>query len=148
MITWTAYIDRMAARMPRDDRHEEDVPLTFCDQCGYLQVGVCAVCERCCVPLDRSVYDPFVAIHQNAAVVRQAIRGGAKPSMFGKAALIGLAFLYLAYSGVALAVLITSPLSIDALVFVVLDLAIGMSILSAFHRMQSRDSWSEYLDHS
>lgn len=148
MIAWTAYIDRMAWKPPREPGHEADLPLTFCDQCGHLQVGLRAVCERCCVPLDRSVYDPFVAIHQNAAVVRQAIRGGAKPSAFGKAALIGLAFLYLAYSAVALGIVVTSPLSLDALVFVVLDLAIGMSILSAFHRMRSRDSWSEYLDYS
>ncbi len=127
---------------------DDDLPLTFCDQCGHLQLGERAVCERCGVPLDRSVYDPFVAIHQNAAVVRQAIRGRVKPSAFGKAALILLALLYLVYSAVALSSLLASPLSLDALVFVVLDLAIGMLILSAFHRMRSRDSWNEYLDYS
>ena len=132
---------------PRDGEGQDDLPLTFCDQCGHLQVGLRAICERCGVPLDRSVYDPFVAIHQNAAIVRQAIRGRAKPSAFGKAALVGLALLYLVYSAVALAELRTFPFSIHALVFVVLDLAIGLLILSAFHRMRSRDSWEEYLSH-
>lgn len=131
---------------PRDEGDQDDLPLTFCDQCGHLQVGLQALCGRCGVPLDRSVYDPFVAIHQNAAIVRQAIRGRAKPSAFGKAALIGLALIYLAYSAAALAALWAHPLSLDALVFVVLDLAIGVLILSAFHRMRGRDSWAEYLD--
>lgn len=130
---------------PRDEGDQDDLPLTFCDQCGHLQVGLRAICERCGVPLDRSVYDPFVAIYQNAAIVRQAIRGRAKPSAFGKAALVGLALMYLAYSAAALAALRASPFSVDFLVFVVLDLAIGLLILSAFHRMRSRDSWEEYL---
>lgn len=127
------------------DIADDDRPLTFCDQCGHLQLGLRALCENCGVQLDRSVYDPFVAIHQNAAIVRQAIRGRAKPSAFGKAALIGLALLYLAYSAVALRSLLVPPFSIVALVFVVLDLAIGLLILSAFHRMRSQESWRDYL---
>jgi len=127
------------------DVADDDAPLTFCDQCGHLQVGLRAVCEQCGVPLDRSVYDPFVAIHQNAAVVRQAIRGRAKPSVFGKAALIGLALLYFAYSPMALAGWSSvRPFSALVLVFVVLAPPIGFFILAAFHRMRSRDTWDEY----
>lgn len=124
---------------------DDDVPLTFCDQCGHLQLGTPPACENCGVLLGRSVYDPFVTIHQNAAVVRQAIRGRAKPSAFGKSALIGLAFLYLAYSVVALRSLLVERFSILTLLFVILDLAIGVLILAAFHRMRTRDSWDEYL---
>jgi protein-S-isoprenylcysteine O-methyltransferase Ste14 len=96
------------------------------------------------VPLDRSVYDPFVAISQNAALVRQAIRGRAKPSSFGRFALVSLGLLYLVYSGLFLHSLLSLPFSIVALVFVLLDLVIGLLILSAYHRMRSRDTWDEY----
>lgn len=122
----------------------DHVPLTFCDQCGYLQPGVRAECGRCGVPLDRSVYDPFVAIHQNAAVVRQAIRGRAKPSRFGKLSLFGLGLLYLAYSVAFLPSLLNPPFTVLALVYVALYLVIGVLILAAFHRMTQRDSWDEY----
>lgn len=123
---------------------EEDLPLTFCDQCGHLQVGLRSVCDECGVPLDRSVYDPFVAIHQNAAVVRQAIRGRAKPSVFGKAALVGLGVLYLGYSVSFLPSVLQPPFSVMAVVYVALYLVIGILVLSAFHRMRQRDSWEEY----
>ena len=123
---------------------DDDVPLTFCDQCGWLQPGVAADCGRCGVPLDRSIYDPFVAISQNAALVRQAIQGRAKPSAFGRFALVSLGLLYLLYSGLFLHALLSQPFSIVALVFVLLDLCIGLLILSAFHRMRSRDTWEEY----
>ncbi|CAN5855771.1 hypothetical protein BH20GEM1_BH20GEM1_11720 [soil metagenome] len=123
---------------------DEDTPLTFCDQCGWLQPGPAAACARCWVPLDRSVYDPFVAISQNAALVRQAIQGRAKPSGFGRFALISLGLLYLIYSALFLHSLLSQPFSIVALVFVLLDLVIGLLILSAFHRMGSRDTWDEY----
>jgi hypothetical protein len=123
---------------------EDDLPLSFCDQCGWLQPGPAAACLRCGVPLDRSVYDPFVAISQNAALVRQAIRGRAKPSAFGRFALVLLGLLYLLYSGLFLHSLLSRPFSLPALVFVFLDLLIGILILSAFHRMRSRDTWDEY----
>jgi hypothetical protein len=123
---------------------EEDTPLTFCDQCGWLQPGLASACGRCGVPLDRSVYDPFVAISQNAAVVRQAIRGRAKPSTFGRFALVSLGLLYLLYSGLFFHSLLAEPFSPVALVFVFLDLVIGLLILSAFHRMGTRDTWEEY----
>lgn len=123
---------------------DEDLPLSFCDQCGWLQPEAPGACSRCGVPLDRSVYDPFVAIHQNAAVVRQAIRGRAKPSTFGRIALVLLGLLYLLYSGLFLHSLVTPPFSLDALVFVLLDLVIGLLILSSFSRMRSRDTWEEY----
>ena len=123
---------------------DDDIPLTFCDQCGWLQAGVAAACVRCGVPLDRSVYDPFVAISQNAALVRQAIRGRAKPSGFGRFALISLGLLYLLYSGLFLQSLLSQPFSPVTLVFVLLDLVIGLLILSAFSRMRSRDTWDEY----
>lgn len=126
------------------DPIDEDVPLTFCDQCGHLQPGFVAQCEECGVPLDRSVYDPFVAIHQNAAVVRRAIRGRGKPSAFGKAALLGLGLLYLAYSLSFLPELLRAPWTFDAALFLVLDLAIAFLVLSGFHRMRQRDSWDEY----
>jgi hypothetical protein len=123
---------------------DDDIPLTFCDQCGWLQPGLAAACARCGVPLDRSVYDPFVAISQNAALVRQAIHGRAKPSGFGFFALISLGLLYLLYSGLFLHSLLSRPFSFETLVFVLLDLVIGLLILSAFHRMRSRDTWDEY----
>jgi len=122
----------------------DDDALTFCDQCGWLQPGVRAECERCGVPLDRSVYDPFVAIHQNAAVVRQAIRGRVKPSRFGKLALIGLGILYLGYSVSFLPSLLDGPTSLVAVLMIALDLAIAFLVLSAFHGMRQRDSWDEY----
>ena len=127
-----------------DERYDDDGALTFCDQCGWLQGGVRAACDRCGVPLDRSVYDPFVAIHQNAAVVRQAIRGRAKPSAFGKFAIVGLGLLYLAYSISYLPSLLHPPFTLLAAFFVALDLVIGILILAAFHRMRARDSWAEY----
>lgn len=123
---------------------DDDVPLTFCDQCGWLQPGIAADCGQCGVPLDRSVYDPFVAIGQNAAVVRQAIHGRAKPSGFGRFALGSLGLLYLLYSGLFLNALLSQPFSVVALVFVALDLLIGLLVLSAFHRMGTRDTWEEY----
>ncbi len=126
---------------PLDD---EDLPLTFCDQCGHLQVGPRAQCDECGVPLDRSVYDPFVAIHQNAAVVRQAIRGRAKPSAFGKGALVGLGLLYLAWSISFLPSLLHPPFGVMAAIYAALYLMIGVMILAAFHRMMQRDSWDEY----
>jgi len=102
------------------------MPLTFCDQCGWLQPGLAAACGRCGVPLDRSVYDPFVAISQNAAIVRQAIRGRAKPSAFGRFALVSLGLLYLLYSALFLHSLLAQPFSPVALVFVLLDLVIRL----------------------
>lgn len=133
------YIDLVPSWTP-----EEDTPLSFCDQCGWLQPGLVAACAQCGVPMDRSVYDPLVAISQNAAVVRQAIRGRAKPSGFGRFALVSLGLLYLLYSGLFLHSLLSEPFSLVALVFVLLDLVIGLLILSAFHRMRSRDTWDEY----
>jgi protein-S-isoprenylcysteine O-methyltransferase Ste14 len=123
---------------------DDDLPLSFCDQCGWLQPGPAAACARCGVPLDRCVYDPFVAISQNAAIVRQAIHGRAKPSAFGRFALVFLGLLYLLYSGLFLHSLVSRPFSAVALVFVLLDLVIGLLILSAFHRMRCRDTWDEY----
>ncbi|HUP01213.1 MAG TPA: hypothetical protein VM737_06805 [Gemmatimonadota bacterium] len=124
--------------------YEDDAALMFCDQCGYLQPGVSADCGQCGVPLDRSVYDPFVAISQNAAVVRQAVRGRAKPSVFGRFALVGLGLLYLSYSAVFLHDVIYAPVSPVAVVLVVLDLAVGVLILAGFRRMRGRDTWDEY----
>lgn len=124
--------------------YEDDSALTFCDQCGYLQPGVTMECDQCGVPLDRSVYDPFVAISQNAAVVRQAVRGRAKPSPFGKFAMVGLGLLYLSYSAASLHALIRAPFSILSLVFVLLNLAVGFLILAGFRRMLHHDSWDEY----
>lgn len=118
--------------------------LTFCDQCGHLQPGVHAACQRCGVPLDRSVYDPFVAIHQNAAVVRQAVRGRIKPSGFGKFALVALGLFYLAASGAMLHAALEGPFSLEVAFWIVLDLVIGLAVLSAFHRVMGRDSWDEY----
>jgi hypothetical protein len=126
------------------DVADDDVPLTFCDQCGHLQIGLRAACERCGVPLDRSVYDPFVAIHQNAAVVRQAIRGRAKPSAFGKAAVVLVGPLYLAFSVVYLPRLLWPPLTIVAVFVVFLDLVIVALMFSALRGMLQRDSWNEY----
>jgi hypothetical protein len=123
---------------------EDDTALTFCDQCGHLQPGVQAACQRCGVPLDRSVYDPFVAIHQNAAVVRQAVRGRGKPSRFGKFALLTLGALYLVYSAIYLKVLLEDPFSIVALALLLLHLAIGVLIFAGFRRMARRDTWAEY----
>lgn len=99
---------------------------------------------QCGVPLDRSVYDPFVAISQNAAIVRQAIHGRAKPSRFGRFAMLGLALLYLAYSALFLHDLLRAPFSIVGVIFVLLDLAIGVLILAGFRRMSQRDTWEEY----
>jgi hypothetical protein len=96
------------------------------------------------VPLDRSVYDPFVAISQNAAVVRQAVRGRVKPSAFGKFALILLGFLYLWYSAIYLHALLKASFSILTLLFLVLDLALGILILAGLQRMRRKDSWDEY----
>lgn len=123
--------------------HDDDA-LTFCDQCGHLQPGVRAECGECGVPLDRSVYDPFVAIHQNAAVVRQAVRGRIKPSGFGKFALVALGLFYLASSGALLQAVLHGPFSLVKAFWIVLDLVIGLAILSAFHRVMQRDSWEEY----
>lgn len=123
---------------------DDDGALTFCDQCGWLQPGVVALCERCGVQLDRSVYDPFVAIQQNAAVVRQAVRGRVKPSAFGRGALVGLGLIYLTYSAVFWVEVLRTPWSTVHLVFVVVDLVVGLAILSAFGRVMRRDSWSEY----
>lgn len=123
---------------------EDDVALSFCDQCGWLQPALEAGCERCGVPLDRSVYDPFVAISQNAAVVRQAIHGRAKPSTFGRFAMMGLGLLYLSYSALFLHDLVRAPFSFLTLVFVLLDLTIGLLILAGFRRMQATDTWDEY----
>ena len=58
----------MLKSQPRDD----DAALTFCDQCGHLQPGLHPVCERCGVPLDRSVYDCLylsLAIARDCTVV-------------------------------------------------------------------------------
>lgn len=123
--------------------HDDDA-LTFCDQCGWLQPGVRSECERCGVPLDRSVYDPLVAISQNAAIVRQAVRGRIKPSGFGKFALVALGVFYLTTSGVLLHTLLHGPFSVVTAFWIVLDLVIGLAILSAFHRVMQRDSWDEY----
>lgn len=128
------------ARGPETD----DGALAFCDQCGWLQPGVNAECERCGVPLDRSVYDPLVAIHQNAAVVRQAVRGRIKPSGFGKFALVALGLFYLATSGALLQAALRGPFSLEVAFWIVLDLVVGLAILSAFHRVMRRDSWDEY----
>lgn len=126
------------------DPARDDDALTFCDQCGWLQPGIAAVCERCGVQLDRSVYDPFVAIQQNAAVVRQAVRGRVKPSVFGKFALVGLGLLYLAYSASFVPALLAAPWSILHALFIAVDLLVGLAILSAFKRVRARDTWDEY----
>ncbi len=130
--------------MMRVEAYPEDAALTFCDQCGYLQPGVRAACEQCGVPLDRCVYDPFVAISQNAAVVRQAVRGRAKPSFFGKLAMIALGLLYLSYSAVFFVGLVRSPFSIEVFAFVVVDLAAGFMIFAGLRGMLGRDTWDEY----
>jgi hypothetical protein len=123
---------------------DDDIPLTFCDQCGHLQIGLRAACERCGVPLDRSVYDPFVAIHQNAAMVRQAVRGRAKPSAFGKLAVVLVGPLYLAFSIVYLPHLVWPSFRTLALVVAALDLLIVALMFSALRGMLQRDSWNEY----
>lgn len=123
--------------------HDDDA-LTFCDQCGHLQAGVRSACEKCGVLLDRSVYDPFVTISQNAAIVRQAVRGGAKPSGFGKFALLLLGAIYLVNGGFYVYVVATGTRSILALGLLVLHIFAGFLILAGFRRMQLRDSWSEY----
>lgn len=123
--------------------HDEDA-LTFCDQCGYLQPGVQAACGQCGVPLDRSVYDPFVTISQNAAVVRQAVRGRVKPSTFGRFALLALGLLYLAQAGLALDWLARVGFSPLSAVVLLVDLAVGLTILYGYRALRARDTWAEY----
>lgn len=123
---------------------DDDTALTFCDQCGHLQPGVQAVCERCGVPLDRSVYDPLMPIYQNAAVVRQAVRGGGKPSAFGKLALVGLAGLYMIHASMTLYQLALGSFTILGLVLSLLELAIALLIFAGLRAMMMRDTWNEY----
>ena len=123
---------------------DDDIALTFCDQCGHLQPGVHAVCERCGVPLDRSVYDPIMQIYQNAAVVRQAVRGRGKPSAFGKLALAILGSLYLGHASLALHALLQGSLSVFGLFVALLELGIALLVFAGLGGMLRRDSWNEY----
>ena len=140
-----SYIERMGEPWATaSDVADEDLPLVFCDQCGHLQVGMRALCENCGVQLHRSVYDPFVTIHQQAAVVRQAVRGRAKPSAFGKAAVVLLGPLYLAFSFVYLTDLLWPSFTLMAGFVVLLDVLIIALMFSALRGMLQRDSWDEY----
>lgn len=130
----------MLEALARDD----DTALTFCDQCGHLQPGLQAVCGRCGVPLDRSVYDPLMPIYQNAAVVRQAVHGRGKPSAFGKLALVGLAALYLTHASMTLYQLALGLFTILGLALAVLELAIALLIFAGLRAMMMRDTWNEY----
>ena len=130
----------MLEALARDD----DAALTFCDQCGHLQPGLQAVCGRCGVPLDRSVYDPLMPIYQNAAVVRQAVHGRGKPSAFGKLALVGLAALYLTHASMTLYQLALGSFTILGLALAVLELAIALLIFAGLRVMMTRDTWNEY----
>ena len=123
---------------------DDDGALTFCDQCGHLQPGLHAVCERCGVPLDRSVYDPLMQIYQNAAVVRQAVRGRGKPSAFGKLALAVLGSLYLGHGTLALHGLLRGSLSVLGLFVALLELGIALLVFAGLGTMLRRDSWNEY----
>ncbi len=127
----------MLEALSRDD----DAALTFCDQCGHLQPGLHAICERCGVPLDRSVYDPLMQIYQNAAVVRQAVRGRGKPSAFGKLALAVLGCLYLGHASLAL---LRDSLSVLGLFVALLELGIALLVFAGLGGMLRRDSWNEY----
>ena len=127
----------MLEALSRDD----DAALTFCDQCGHLQPGLQAICERCGVPLDRSVYDPLMQIYQNAAVVRQAVRGRGKPSAFGKLALAVLGCLYLGHASL---VLLGGPFSILGCLVALLELGIALLVFAGLGGMLRRDSWNEY----
>ena len=130
----------MLKSQPRDD----DAALTFCDQCGHLQPGLHPVCERCGVPLDRSVYDPLMPIYQNAAVVRLAVRGRGKPSAFGKIALVALGALYLSHASLALHALLQGSLSVFGLFVALLELGIALLVFAGLGGMLRRDSWNEY----
>jgi hypothetical protein len=130
----------MLEALSRDD----DTALTFCDQCGHLQPGLHAVCERCGVPLDRSVYDPLMQIYQNAAVVRQAVRGRGKPSAFGKLALAVLGCLYLGHATLAFHALLRGSLSVLGLLLALLELGIALLVFAGLGGMLRRDSWNEY----
>ena len=130
------------------DFGNDEGALTFCDQCGYLQPGIAAECAQCGVPLDRSVYDPFVAISQNAAVVRQAVRGRAKPSTFGRFALLLLGVFYLVNASLYLYALLEDAFSVIALALLLLHVAIGFLIFAGFRRMLKQDTWSEYRRYS
>lgn len=123
---------------------DDDAALTFCDQCGHLQPGLHAVCERCGVPLDRSVYDPLMPIYQNAAVVRQAVRGRGKPSVFGKLALAALGALYLGHASLALHALVQGSLSVLGLLVALLEIGIALLVFGGLGGMMRRDSWNEY----
>lgn len=124
---------------------DDDLPLTFCDQCGHLQLGFRVLCENCGVHLDRSVYDPFVAIHQQAAIVRQAVRGRAKPSTFGKLAVVLLGLIYLASSILYMPYVLAPRYALLSTFMILLDLMIVALVFAALRRMLQRDSWSEYL---
>jgi hypothetical protein len=124
---------------------DDDLPLTFCDQCGHLQLGLRVLCENCGVHLDRSVYDPFVAIHQQAAIVRQAVRGRAKPSTFGKLAVVLLGLIYLASSILYMPYVLAPRYTLLSAFMILLDLMIVALVFAALRRMLQRDSWSEYL---
>lgn len=143
-MTNGGYIAAMSMMWPAT-QDDDDLPLSFCDQCGHLQLGVRALCENCGVHLDRSVYDPFVAIHQQAAIVRQAVRGRAKPSAFGKLAVVLLGLIYLASSLLYLPYVLAPPYSLVSAFMIVLNLVIVALIFAALRRMLQRDSWSEYL---
>ena len=130
----------MLEALARDD----DAALTFCDQCGHLQPGVQVVCERCGVPLDRSVYDPLMQIYQNAAVVRQAVHGRGKPSAFGKLALAILGCLYLGHASLALHALLRGSVSVFGLFVALLELGIALLGFAGLGGMLRRDSWNEY----
>jgi hypothetical protein len=130
--------------MPEALSPDDDVALTFCDQCGHLQPGLQEVCEQCGVPLDRSVYDPLMQIYQNAAVVRQAVRGRGKPSAFGKLALAVLGSLYLGHATLALHALLRGSLSVFGLFVALLELGIALLVFGGLGGMLRRDSWNEY----
>jgi hypothetical protein len=96
------------------------------------------------VPLDRSVYDPLMQIYQNAAVVRQAVRGRGKPSVFGKLALGILGSLYLGHASLALHALLQGSLSVFGLFVALLELGIALLVFAGLGGMLRRDSWNEY----
>lgn len=130
----------MLEALARDD----DAALTFCDQCGHLQPGIHAVCERCGVPLDRSVYDPLMQIYQNAAVVRQAVHGRAKPSLFGKLALMVLGSIYLGHASLVMHAVLRGSLPVLGWLIALLDVGIALLVFAGLGTMLKRDTWNEY----
>jgi hypothetical protein len=83
-------------------------------------------------------------IYQNAAVVRQAVRGRGKPSPFGKLALIALAGLYMIQASMSLYTLLRGRFTVFGLLLPLLELAIALLIFAGLRAMMARDTWNEY----